>query len=214
MLEGILPKLAESIAGRRMLNGINNLLIIDDSLVAKRFFSSVFTNAKTLAEKEYRIGCFLYEKGISVPKMHGVINSKHLKPYQILEGIIAHPAEDAHEEFRTAWRDSYVVMERIRGETYPALENGDKDYACVKFRQELIKVLELGYCPIDCDNPDNILFNRSSGRLYLLDFEFWTRMDPHSEDSRYFKSLTEKEDPFCHEEMCEAAYQVSLKPNP
>lgn len=131
------------------------------------------------AWREYSMGNYLFERGIQVPKMHGVIS-----PESLCKSC------DVSRIGLVRMDDWFLVMQKINGKELEFVSGADRDEAIKQLKEEIAKVLKLGICPYDSLNDKNSIFDEKERKLYLIDFEQW--IEGWGEELKHFGVLSEK----------------------
>jgi len=127
-----------------------NIYLVNDFVIGKLGCTNELT------KREYDIGKYLFENGINVPEMYGLIK---LNPLWIRMN---------RRSLRYTLSNLAILMQRI-----PEKSNLNRDEALVLYHKELEKVSELDIYPRDC-GLHNAIFN--SEEVYLIDFESWRKI--------------------------------------
>lgn len=139
-----------------------------DPLAPDGYNKSTEGNAKW----EFAVDQLLYEHGLQVPKMYGIVT--------IPESLMRRDARRrpefllAEEGFHT----SYLFMERLNKIRYYLWSSEEREIACKQYYEQVGKAQELGFDIQDSkgkDIPKNVMWDRSRGKLYLHDFVQWKK---------------------------------------
>lgn len=146
------------------------------------------------ANNEFELGKMLYGEGIQVPEMYEMAHVPGLDLY------VEHtPGVKEHCEWA-------VFMQRIDGNIITMLRGDERIEAMRQFKREVLKVLDFGIIPDDCDWAHNNLFSWSENKLYLLDLENWYEGNP-KELAAFYKLIKGKSFTF---KECDAHYNLPL----
>ena len=160
---------------RKVARGV---YLVNDNVVAKS--REPDRKEEEFMFSEYHTGQFLYDNGVSVPKMFGVVQPD----------FITAP-------FRRAALDKFfLLMERVPGMHIRQLDDDLLEEATEKFRAEIIKVLELGIYPSDTPNSNNVIFDPQKRRAYLIDFEGWDERRSEEAFQKLYKYITTEKNLF------------------
>lgn len=138
-------QLEEAVVNHRFYKYHLSILDVSPELVAKKHKNNL------RAAKEFNLGVELYQNGISVPEMYGILT---LDDY-------------------CSVACSYILMQKISGTEICFLIGEERKKAVRQFKDEIKKVLELGIVPKDADWYANSIFNSEADKVYLIDFELW-----------------------------------------
>ncbi len=124
----------------------------DNSLIAKQHIS------KKHAEREYQIGTYLMQHGVSVPRVEAIVSPDYVPIFHAL------PV-----------RNWYTIHEHIQGDRFDELEEKtDELKAYDLLQEELEKVLSLGILPShDSLIPAHSIYSMKHQRIYLLNLSNW-----------------------------------------
>jgi RIO-like serine/threonine protein kinase len=131
---------------------------VGNSHVVKVYYTP-FTEQEFL-QHECKIHSELYKEGISVPKPEGIFPVK-IRPLRI------------SSVFRLINREG-LLMEKISGLNWNNITGKDRLHVHQLFEEEVKKCWRLGFRVGD-SNLNNTIYNKSTNRLYLIDFQFWSR---------------------------------------
>ncbi len=152
-IERLAEALGESINnGRTFIQ--ENIFLVEDNLIAKRGREKDIKN-------EYNIGVESFNSNVHVPKMYGIISPK------VMQGF----CKKMINPF--GW---YVIRQKIEGERRGDLSGADREEADKQFEEEIKKIIALGIAPYYSPVGGNSIFNLQERRLYLIDFEFWSKI--------------------------------------
>lgn len=130
---------------------------ISENTVAKSYIT------RHEAAYEFNFGTELRSKGINVPEMFNVENLSFTAP---------------KNNHYCIW---FIMMQKIRGQHIDNLREEDRSEAYMQYREQIGKVLDLGINPKDSDWGGNSLYDSEDKKLYLIDFENWSRISSPSE---------------------------------
>jgi hypothetical protein len=111
-------------------------------------------------KNEYAIGKLLLDNGIQVPKIYKLVEPDPISLKKSFNGAMI-------EEW-------FFIMQRIKGESIKELSGSSREEAIKQYKCEIAKVLELGINPVNSDFGKNSIFSYEDGKLYLIDFEYWS----------------------------------------
>jgi len=131
----------------------HNIYSITDQIVAKQ-------ENPDRCLHEYKIGKFVLENGVFVPKMYDIITSEELRK---------HCKGSAPYKYH-----NFLVMQKIPGEIRMGLCMEERKIADRKLLEEIEKILDLGIIPRDSITSTNSILNPYDDELYLIDLESWT----------------------------------------
>ena len=161
-------------SNRKIVRGV---YLVNDNVVAKSREPGPVEERTLFAERA--IGEFLYDNGVSVPKMYGIV-----KP-DFIEMLHRSPLDKF-----------FLLMERVHGVTPNKLEDGLLEEAGRQYKAELLKVLELGIYPTDVFHPSNAVFDTNKQRIFLIDFEGWDERRPEEAFQSLYQRISTAQSPF------------------
>jgi len=173
MKDGLIKELKIAIRGRRLLTESNNrIYLVNEEVIGK-----VHT-WEGPARTEYDIGSFVFKNDISGPEF-----------YQLV-----HPEDPSSNPLSRIFNKRvikkwFTLMQKIDGALLGNLRGSELEEAVRQLKSELEKVLELGVYPDDSLYPSNSIFNRCDGRLYLIDFESWSKNPTENELNGFYERL-------------------------
>jgi len=153
MDSGLVKQLRNAIKERNWGSNGSIYLLGDDKLAKGK--------SKQSSEAEYKWGSYLYEQGVQVPEMYGLVRP---------DSLLLRPS------YETPIEDWFVVIQKIDGRDIRDMSIPIQREVLRKYYQEIEKVLELGIYP-SCDalSGNNNAVIDKDGKLYLLDFEYWRK---------------------------------------
>jgi len=163
--DALLTELVDSILTHRHLERYPHVYYLRDRMVAKGYVRIED------ALQNYEWGRSLIDAGIKVPRSYAVIEPEKIKP--MTKGW------SLNEKKFEYW---YFIMQKIEGEATGTLRGEERDRAEELLAGEIRKVLKLDIIPDDCFYGGNSIYNRKEDQTYLIDFGFWERCSPDSED--------------------------------
>ncbi len=122
------------------------------------------------AQWEFAVDQLLYEHGLQVPKMYGIVT--------IPESLKRRDARRRPEFFlaEEGFHTSYLFMERLNKIRYYLWSSEEREIAWKQYHEQVGKARELGFKIQDStlgSSPKNVIWDRSRRKLYLHDFVQW-----------------------------------------
>jgi RIO-like serine/threonine protein kinase len=177
--EIIVRELGDSISNERFHNRYRQIYLIKEDLIAKRICGP---EKEERARNEYNMGNFLFERGINVPQMYWLVNP------QLLQECCIVPEKNLH--VCNSW---FLIMQKINGRELGEISGENRSEAVKQLKEQIAKVLELKIYPSDSiDNRSNSIFDEKERKLYLIDFEYWTREKPNTDELERLKRLIQE----------------------
>ena len=151
---------------------------VSEDVVAKVYhevYPDNFLIDKRGSKNEYDMGIFMFEKGVSVPKMYGLVSPDFLlsRPFIKLSS-------------KSIIKNWVNFMQRIYGIDLRKLDGPKLEEAKILWKIELEKILDLGYCPLDSEDY-NVMFDEEKGKVFLIDLVAWRKGSPKELDRLYKK---------------------------
>lgn len=174
--DALLTELVDSITAGRQLENFPQIYLLRDHLVAKKY------NNKAEAISDYETGRFLFNKGISIPKMRNLIEPNQMLP-------VIREMELKEKNFQ----NYFLIMNRIDGEMLGYLRGEERKKAEELFATEVKKVLALDIIPYDCFYGENSLYSQEEKKVFLIDFSFWERCSPRAKEKKKFLNTLKAE---------------------
>ena len=157
--ENFTKDLIQAIEEDRHYKNNSNIYLLSDGKIAKE-------NLEHRAQNEFVMGNYLFEKGISVPKMYSLVSPFPNEKYPVY----------------------YTIMQKIDGEIVRDVQGEEKKEAIKQFREQITKVLEMNISPYDSFFGKNAIFNFKERKLYLIDFESW-RIGVSEKELNFFNGM-------------------------
>lgn len=144
--------LREAVREQRTISRAH-IYTLNDHIIGK------MTESGKHARIEFKYGRRLFNEGISVPEVYGLVPPDNDNSSYV----------DGDNDVLAGW---YILMQRINGEDMIDLEGIELEEAKRQYTIEMRKVLDLGIYPADGVSGFNAMFDKDWGILYLIDFEY------------------------------------------
>lgn len=173
---GLISKVRRAVSESRTISDCRYIYLVDEDKVAKRFWKG------DSARNDYKIGKFLYENGVRVPRYYGVTSPD----LRLLNGFFSTPLYH--------W---YLVMERIDGTRLRDVGRDDLNDVIDMHRREIEKIIALGVYPVNFIYINDCVVSKKDGLVYLLDFCRWGVGRGQSDEwrlnlDRFYESLSDR----------------------
>lgn len=131
----------------------------------------ILAKGKDTAKKEFEWGIRLNEEGVNVPQFYNLIGKD-----SFLSRLINPSAP---------LKNDYIVMERVEKRDLLYVPEEYRKEAAQKYRDEILKVIDMGICPRDSCLGNNAIYDPEEDEITLIDFERWYESDDQEELGKY-----------------------------